>query len=251
MSAAENQGQQPHTCRAQRKDAHHIPTIALVMLVGAVASISGLLFGYDASAINDALPFIVASFSLSASQAGALVAVVLGGGAVGSLLAGLPAERFGRRVRRRRLCLKHNNRSEEAAWSASGSTTNRTHCCCLLWRLCWSSRCRVLSTQGDYHRCHLLLQQVLRLLLEIRSERSADAVSTRWGNPVHAIINKQLYCAPPAGDDDAPPPSPARGSRRSSAPRPFSAPAPRYHRTPRPPASSFWVASSWGWLWEF
>jgi MFS family permease len=70
---------------------------ALVGVLACIASLSGLLFGYDASSINDALPLITDHFGLSQTMKGNVVSVLLLGAVVGSMLAGFPADRWGRR----------------------------------------------------------------------------------------------------------------------------------------------------------
>lgn len=111
---------------------------SLVLALVLVASLSGVLFGYDASSINDAcvpsaasqraprrlrcprclracthaayspfpypdpwpcrLPLIKDEFGLSESMEGIVVSVLLLGAVVGALLAGIPADRIGRRL---------------------------------------------------------------------------------------------------------------------------------------------------------
>ena len=63
-----------------------------------VASLSGVLFGYDASSINDALPLLSDHFGLSDSMEGVVVSVLLLGAVFGALLAGVPADTIGRRL---------------------------------------------------------------------------------------------------------------------------------------------------------
>lgn len=69
----------------------------LITVLAVVASLSGLLFGYDASSINDALPLIKDEFALSDSMKGNVVSILLLGAVIGSLVAGIPADRIGRR----------------------------------------------------------------------------------------------------------------------------------------------------------
>lgn len=51
-----------------------------------------------ASSINDALPLITKEFHLSSTQKGNVVSILLLGAVVGSLCAGIPADKFGRRL---------------------------------------------------------------------------------------------------------------------------------------------------------
>ena len=52
---------------------------------------------YDASSINDALPLLTDHFDLSDGMQGIVVSVLLLGAVAGSLCAGIPADRLGRR----------------------------------------------------------------------------------------------------------------------------------------------------------
>ena len=52
---------------------------------------------YDASSINDALPLLSDEFGLSDTMQGVVTSVLLLGAVVGSLFAGIPADRLGRR----------------------------------------------------------------------------------------------------------------------------------------------------------
>lgn len=63
-----------------------------------VAALSGILFGYDASSINDAIQFIQADFVLDDLAKGVVVAALQAGAAVGALIAGFLADRFGRKM---------------------------------------------------------------------------------------------------------------------------------------------------------
>ncbi len=69
----------------------------MIIALAVVASLSGVLFGYDASSINAALPLLSDEFELSDSMEGIAVSVLLLGAVFGSLLAGIPADRIGRR----------------------------------------------------------------------------------------------------------------------------------------------------------
>ena len=60
-------------------------------------ALGGLLFGYDTGVISGAILFIKADFGLSPFMQGAVVAVLLLGAMVGSIVAGPLAERLGRR----------------------------------------------------------------------------------------------------------------------------------------------------------
>lgn len=62
-----------------------------------IAALSGILFGYDASSINDAIQFIQEDFVFGDTLKGIVVGSLQIGAAVGALLAGFMADRFGRK----------------------------------------------------------------------------------------------------------------------------------------------------------
>lgn len=62
-----------------------------------VASLGGMLFGYDTGVISGALLFIKKAFSLSAAMQEFVVSAVLMGAIIGALAGGMLANRFGRR----------------------------------------------------------------------------------------------------------------------------------------------------------
>jgi sugar porter (SP) family MFS transporter len=63
----------------------------------AVAALGGLLFGFDTAVISGTTAALTQRFSLSPTLLGITVASALWGTIVGSLLAGIPGERYGRR----------------------------------------------------------------------------------------------------------------------------------------------------------
>jgi MFS family permease len=67
------------------------------LLVAAVASLGGLLFGYDTGVISGALPFIKTDFALAPAMQGVATAAVLLGATLGAAGAGIISDRFGRR----------------------------------------------------------------------------------------------------------------------------------------------------------
>lgn len=70
----------------------------LVWRLAAVAGFTGVLFGYDISAINDAVVFMQRRFALSSLDRGLVVSVLLLGALVGALGAGRLADTWGRRL---------------------------------------------------------------------------------------------------------------------------------------------------------
>ncbi len=65
--------------------------------VVAVASLGGLLFGYDTGVISGALLFITDAFALSPTLQGVVTSAVLVGAVVGAALGGAATDRYGRR----------------------------------------------------------------------------------------------------------------------------------------------------------
>ena len=68
------------------------------IFVAAIASLGGLLFGYDTGVISGALLFIKQEFGLSASMQGLTTAVVLLGATLGAAFGGALADRYGRKT---------------------------------------------------------------------------------------------------------------------------------------------------------
>ena len=66
-------------------------------LVAMVASLGGLLFGYDTGVISGALPFINAEFGLDPNLQGVAASAVLVGATLGAAIAGSLSDRFGRK----------------------------------------------------------------------------------------------------------------------------------------------------------
>jgi MFS transporter, SP family, arabinose:H+ symporter len=62
-----------------------------------VAALGGLLFGFDTAVIAGTIAGLTKTFSLSPSSLGLTVAVALIGTIIGSMLAGIPGDRYGRR----------------------------------------------------------------------------------------------------------------------------------------------------------
>jgi len=62
-----------------------------------IAGMGGLLYGYDIGIIGAALLYINKTIQLSIQQESLIVGAVLGGGMISSLVAGIPAELFGRK----------------------------------------------------------------------------------------------------------------------------------------------------------
>jgi sugar porter (SP) family MFS transporter len=68
-----------------------------VMSIAVLVSVGGILYGYDIGVISGALLFIQNTIPLTDTQTGLIVGAVLGGGLVGTLVAGPIGDRFGRR----------------------------------------------------------------------------------------------------------------------------------------------------------
>lgn len=62
------------------------------------AGLGGMLYGYDIGVISGALLFVQHSIQLNDAELSTIVAAVLGGGAVATLVTGYLADRFGRRT---------------------------------------------------------------------------------------------------------------------------------------------------------
>ena len=69
-----------------------------VILVSAVAALGGLLFGFDTAIISGAIPYIMAYFRLDEYMFGWAVSSILIGCAIGAMVSGTLADRYGRRT---------------------------------------------------------------------------------------------------------------------------------------------------------
>jgi len=68
-----------------------------LLLISMIATIGGLLFGYDTGVVNGALLYMGRDLRLTPADEGLITAALLLGAALGSLLAGRLADRIGRR----------------------------------------------------------------------------------------------------------------------------------------------------------
>ena len=68
-----------------------------IAFIAATAALGGLLFGYDTGVISGALLFLREAFHLSNLMMGVVTSIALAGAAGGAAVAGLLADRFGRR----------------------------------------------------------------------------------------------------------------------------------------------------------
>ncbi len=66
-------------------------------VMAAIASLGGLLFGYDTGVISGALPFIKQDFDLSPAMQGVATSAVLVGATLGAACAGVLSDSFGRK----------------------------------------------------------------------------------------------------------------------------------------------------------
>ena len=68
-----------------------------LLLISLVATLGGLLFGYDTGVVNGALLYMGRDLRLTPADEGLITAALLLGAALGSLIAGRLADRIGRR----------------------------------------------------------------------------------------------------------------------------------------------------------
>ncbi|MEO8400971.1 MAG: sugar porter family MFS transporter [Gammaproteobacteria bacterium] len=69
-----------------------------VLCIAGLVSIGGILYGYDMGVISGALLFIKNTIPMNDTEVGMIVGAVLGGGLIGTLIAGPVSDRFGRRI---------------------------------------------------------------------------------------------------------------------------------------------------------
>jgi MFS transporter, SP family, galactose:H+ symporter len=72
-------------------------TLVFFYILAGIASLGGLLFGYDTGVISGALPFLKQDFSLSPTMEGVTTAAVLCGAVIGAAAVGPISDAFGRR----------------------------------------------------------------------------------------------------------------------------------------------------------
>ena len=72
-------------------------SVAYLVLICLVATLGGLLFGYDTAVIADAMLYLKPYFQLSSAMEGLLAACALAGCAVGAVLAGMLSDYLGRK----------------------------------------------------------------------------------------------------------------------------------------------------------
>src|SRR5579872_5840863 len=70
---------------------------AVLLKSTVVASLGGLLFGFDTAVISGTTGALSQVYSLSSKSLGITVSIAIWGTVVGAMLAGLPGERYGRR----------------------------------------------------------------------------------------------------------------------------------------------------------
>lgn len=85
------------TAQSETAAAQASPLPATAWLAIVTAALGGVLYGYDVGIIAGALSFMKATLSLSATQMSLIVAAVLGGGSLATLLGGPTADWLGRK----------------------------------------------------------------------------------------------------------------------------------------------------------
>jgi len=71
---------------------------SFIILISFVAAFGGLLFGFDTAIISGAIPYITSYFQLNEYMLGWAVSSILIGCALGALIAGVSADKYGRRI---------------------------------------------------------------------------------------------------------------------------------------------------------
>jgi MFS transporter, SP family, sugar:H+ symporter len=79
-----------------RAEAETPPNTGRVVLVASVAAIGGFLFGFDTAVINGAVAAVATQFNVGPVRLGLAVSAALLGSALGAVIAGRLADRFGR-----------------------------------------------------------------------------------------------------------------------------------------------------------
>src|SRR5437868_4301814 len=83
----------------------HTPTLVMptrqqwyILFMLTLTSLGGMLYGFDVGIISGAILFMQRDIALSATQLSMIVAAVLGGGSIATLVSGWLADRYGRRM---------------------------------------------------------------------------------------------------------------------------------------------------------
>lgn len=87
----------PDTAGRRPEPPHRARIDRTTTLVLAFSGLGGILYGYDIGAISGALLFMRPEFGLNAAQMSLIVAAVLGGGSLATLIGGPAADLFGRK----------------------------------------------------------------------------------------------------------------------------------------------------------
>jgi MFS family permease len=93
----------------------------LLLRSAAVAALGGFLFGFDTAVISGATDALRLRFALDSNQLGFTVASALIGTVIGSIGAGQPLERYGRRPVLRALAVLYLLTALGAVWRGTGS----------------------------------------------------------------------------------------------------------------------------------
>src|SRR5438132_1621829 len=123
-----------------------MPLNSVLLRSTVVAALGGLLFGFDTVVISGTTQALTDLFHLSPLALGVTVSSALAGTIVGSMLAGIPGDAYGRRDSLRILAVLYF--VSGVGWQRNGALTKRGKCFELQAKKIMNRNCRISSRRS-------------------------------------------------------------------------------------------------------